>query len=151
MSMGGPTGDVGAAHARSACAMTRVDLRGEGMRQSFAVEIAATPQERAKGLMLRESMANDAGMLFIYESPRRAEFWMKNTLIPLDMIFADARGRIVKIHENAIPHDLTPIYGGENIQYVLEINGGLARRLGIKAGGVLRHPLIASDPVWPCQ
>ena len=71
--------------------------------------------------------------------------WMKNTLIPLDMIFADPSGSITHIHENAIPNDLTTIDGGANVQFVLEINGGLARRMGIGLGDQLAHPSIAGS------
>ncbi len=77
-------------------------------------------------------MAKSAGMLFLYEQPQRAVFWMKNTLIPLDMIFADATGVVRHVHANAIPHDETGIDGGADILAILEINGGLAARLGIR-------------------
>ena len=72
-------------------------------------------------------------MLFVYEGPRRVAFWMKNTLIPLDMIFADATGRVTRVHANAVPLDETPIDGGEGVQFVLEINGGLADAAGAGA------------------
>ncbi len=101
--------------------------------------------------MNREVMPRSAGMLFVYERPQRAVFWMKNTLIPLDMIFMDSAGTVTRIHENAIPLDLTGIDGGENVQFVLEINGGLAGRLGIVEGSVLRHPAIGPDAAWPCD
>ncbi len=99
--------------------------------------------------MGRESLPVDQGMLFVYESPRRAQFWMKDTLIPLDMIFADARGVVTRIHPMAQPLDLTPVDGGEGVKYVLEINGGLAGRIGLVPGAELRHPAIA-QPAWPC-
>jgi uncharacterized membrane protein (UPF0127 family) len=77
---------------------------------------------------------------------------MKNTLIPLDMIFADARGVVTRVHANAVPGDLTPVVGGENVQFTLEINGGLAARMGIVEGAELRHPAIAQETaVWPCE
>jgi uncharacterized membrane protein (UPF0127 family) len=137
--------------ADAACAQGRVDLRWPGGAESFSVELADDPAERARGLMFRESLDPAAGMLFVYESPRRAQFWMKNTLIPLDMIFADAAGRVTRVHSNAIPGDLTPIDGGEGVVYVLEINGGLADRLGIVPGAELRHPAIpAATAAWPC-
>ncbi len=139
------------AQAQMACATDRVDLRLPSGIQSFAVELADSPDERALGLMNRAEMPPEAGMLFVYESPRRAQFWMKNTLIPLDMIFADATGRVTHVHSNAIPGDLTPIDGGEGVVYVLEINGGLAGKLGIVPGADLRHPAIpASTATWPC-
>jgi uncharacterized membrane protein (UPF0127 family) len=101
--------------------------------------------------MFREDMARSAGMLFVYEAPQAAVFWMENTLIPLDMIFADASGRVTHVHSDARPLDRTPIDGGEGVQFVLEVNGGLAARLGIAPGAEMRHPAIPSDSaVWPC-
>nr|WP_233352325.1 DUF192 domain-containing protein [Pseudogemmobacter humi] len=129
----------------------RTPAAGDGMRQSFIVELAETPEARARGLMHRESLAPDAGMLFVYETPRRAEFWMKDTLIALDMVFADPAGLVTHVHENAVPGDLTPIPGGEGVKFVLEINGGLARRAGIVPGSQLRHPVIGKDALWPCE
>ena len=138
--------------AEAPCAPDRLDLRWEGGRESFAVELAATPEARSKGLMFRPAMDPGAGMLFIYESPRRAQFWMKNTLIPLDMIFADGSGTVTRVHSGAIPGDLTPIDGGEGVVYVLEINAGLADRLGIAPGTEFRHPAIpAATAAWPCD
>jgi uncharacterized protein len=141
-----------AAFADAACATGRVDLRWTGGRESFAVEVADDAAERAEGLMFRETMPLNEGMLFVYDAPRRPSFWMKNTLIPLDMIFADATGTVTRVHVNAVPQDLTGIDGGEGVQYVLEINGGLAAKLGIEAGAVLRHPAIPSaTAAWPCD
>lgn len=137
--------------AEAACATGRVDLRWPGGSESFAVEVADEPQERSRGLMFRESLDPAAGMLFVYESPRRASFWMKNTLIPLDMIFADATGTVTRVHSNAIPGDLRMIDGGTGVAFVLEINGGLAARLGIVPGAELRHPAIGPAAAWPCD
>ena len=133
----------------AACRDDQVELRWPGGQARFAVELADTDAERSRGLMFVESMPRSAGMLFVYESPRRATFWMKNTLIPLDMIFADASGRVTKVHTNAQPQDLTTIDGGDGVKLVLEINGGLAARLGISPGAEMRHPAIA-DPAWSC-
>jgi uncharacterized protein len=133
-----------------ACSDDRVEMRWDGGKASFSVEVADSPDERSKGLMFRDKMALSSGMLFVYDSPRRASFWMKNTLIPLDMVFADSAGRVTRVHANAVPGDLTSIDGGEGVQYILEINGGLARRLGIVEGAELRHPVIGADAVWPC-
>ena len=138
------------ARAESVCRPDQVDLRWEGGQARFGVEVADDDAERSLGLMGRESMRASAGMLFVYDSPRRATFWMKNTLIPLDMIFADATGRVTHVHAMAQPLDETVIDGGEGVKYVLEINGGLAKRLGIAPGAELRHPAIA-NPVWPCE
>ncbi len=133
------------------CAPERLDLRGPWGQARFRVEVADDPAERARGLMNRPEMAAGAGMLFVYERPQAVSFWMKNTLIPLDMIFADAGGRVVRIHENAVPLDTTPIFGGDSVQYVLEINGGTARALGISPGSEIRHPAIPPErAAWPC-
>jgi uncharacterized membrane protein (UPF0127 family) len=102
--------------------------------------------------MFREKMAASAGMIFVYDQPQHVQFWMKNTLIPLDMIFADAAGRVMRVHSNAVPHDETPIDGGPGVKFVIEINGGLAKRMGIAAGAELRHAAIAqTGAVWPCD
>ena len=98
------------------------------------MELAITPQEHERGLMYREHLAPDAGMLFISESPRRQVFWMKNTLIPLDMIFIGADWRIAGIVENAEPKTLSAREVAAPSQYVLEIGGGLSARYGIRAG-----------------
>ncbi len=141
---------AGAAGAE--CRPETLDLRGPFGTASFSVELADTPDERATGLMHRDSMASAAGMLFVYEQPQRASFWMKNTLIPLDMVFADSSGRVTRVHANAVPHDETPIDGGKDVALVLEINGGLAARLGLAEGAQMRHPSIAqAGAVWPCD
>lgn len=137
--------------AAATCRADHVQLRGDWGNVSFSVELAQTPQERGKGLMYRESMARNAGMLFIYEVPQPAAFWMKNTLIPLDMIFVDRTGVVTHVHSNAVPGDLTPIDGGPSVYAVLEINGGLAARYGIDTGSQMQHPAFAGGPaVWSC-
>lgn len=138
--------------AAAACAPGTVEVRGPAGMARFTVDVADDGAERAQGLMFRESMPASAGMLFVYEAPQRASFWMKNTLIPLDMIFADETGRVTRVHENAVPHDTTPIDGGDAVRFVLEINGGLAARMGIEAGAELRHPAIPQETAaWPCE
>ena len=139
------------ASAAPPCAPGRVDIRWDGGGESFAVEVADDAAERAQGLMFRESLDPGAGMLFVYEAPRRVSFWMKNTLIPLDMVFADAAGRVTAVHSMAVPLDETPIDGGEGVRFVLEINGGLAGRLGLAPGAELRHPAIGPGAAWPCD
>jgi uncharacterized membrane protein (UPF0127 family) len=137
--------------AQAACGDARVELRGDFGSVRFRVAVADTPNERAQGLMNVPEMPRMAGMLFVYERPQRVSFWMRNTLIPLDMIFADATGTVQRIHENAVPLDETPIPGGDDIQYVLEINGGLSEQLGLSEGDEMRHPAIAQDgAAWPC-
>ena len=133
-----------------ACDRQAVELRGPWGQARFAVEIADDPGERAQGLMHRESLGASRGMLFLYERPHRATFWMRNTLIPLDIIFLDARGIVTRIHENAQPLDETTIDGGPGVVAVLEINGGLARRIGVTEGSELRHPFFGAQAAWPC-
>lgn len=133
------------------CADDRVDLRGDWGSARFTVEVADDPEEMARGLMFRESMPASAGMLFVYQRPEQVSFWMKNTLIPLDMLFAGADGVVRRVHAEAKPLDETLIPGGNGIQYVLEINGGLAQRLGIGPGTEMRHPRIGQAAAWSCS
>jgi uncharacterized membrane protein (UPF0127 family) len=100
----------------------------------FTVELAITPAEQQRGLMFRKSLAPDRGMLFPYSKPQRAAFWMKNTLIPLDIIYIAPNGRVLSIARNAVPHDETPIPSGGVVGGVLEIAGGRAAQLGILPG-----------------
>ena len=138
--------------AAAECRETAVDLRGDWGSARFTVELADEPAERAQGLMNRPSMPRSEGMLFLYEAPQRATFWMRNTLIPLDMIFMDETGTVTRIHENAVPLDETTIDGGDGVLAVLEINGGLARAMGIDVGSELRHPALdQSRAAWPCE
>ncbi|MFV0245423.1 MAG: DUF192 domain-containing protein [Qingshengfaniella sp.] len=133
------------------CVPDRADLRGSWGHARFTVELALTDAERAQGLMHRTSLPRQAGMLFVYERPQRASFWMRNTLIPLDMIFLDATGTVTRVHENAVPLDETAIDGGRDVLAVLELNGGLAAQFGINEGSVLRHPMLPQDrAVWAC-
>ncbi|MFD0978646.1 DUF192 domain-containing protein [Tropicimonas aquimaris] len=136
--------------ASAECAEDQIDLRGDWGSARFSVEVADDNEERARGLMFRESLPRSAGMLFIYPQPQHASFWMKNTLIPLDMIFADARGVVTRVHSEAIPGDLTPIDGGRGVVAVLEINGGLAEALNIAPGTQMRHPALGEDAAWSC-
>lgn len=142
---------VGLRAAADECRDNQILLRGDWGQARFTVEVADDDVERSKGLMNRESMPGSAGMLFVYPAPGSIGFWMKNTLIPLDMIFADRTGTVRRVHHEAKPLDETPIFGGNDIQYVLEINGGLARSLGISEGSEMRHPAVDPDnAAWPC-
>ena len=100
----------------------------------FTVEVARSPEEQSRGLMHRQSLAPDAGMLFLYEVPQPASFWMKNTLIPLDILFIRPDGTIVNIAANTVPLSLEPVPSLEPVSAVLEIAGGRAAELGIKEG-----------------
>ena len=99
----------------------------------FTVDVAATPEQQERGLMFVRSLAGNRGMIFPYDPPQQVAFWMKNTLIPLDIIFIRADGKIARI-ANARPLDETPLPSGEPAAAVLEIRGGRAAELGIKAG-----------------
>jgi uncharacterized membrane protein (UPF0127 family) len=109
-----------------------------GPRQ-FAVEIATTPAERARGLMFRERLAPDAGMLFLYAVDQPVSMWMKNTLIPLDMLFIARDGRILKIAERTVPLSTTVIASDGEVAAVLELNGGTADRVGLRPGDRVRY------------
>ena len=142
---------AGGALAQDACVRDEVRVVSQSATHLFSIEVADTAKERAQGLMFRESMPESHGMLFVYANPAPVNFWMKNTLIPLDMIFTDQRGVIVTIHENAIPLDETPIFGGEAIFSVLELKGGVSKAKNIKVGDVLLHPAYDFYTSVPCE
>lgn len=110
-----------------------------GSRHKFTVELALTLQQQARGLMYREHMDDDRGMLFLYEVEQPLSFWMMNTLIPLDIIFIDEKGVIINI-QHGKPRNTTPLPSSRPALAVLELNGGLCARLGIRAGDRLLHP-----------
>ena len=125
------------------CTVTSLVIETEQDVLTFAIEVAATPESREFGLMNRTGLPTDAGMLFVFPPDTSVAFWMKNTLIPLDMLFVDETGVISFIKHNAQPNDLTPVpsKSGIKARAVLEINGGLARNLGIIEGSTV-------SPVW---
>lgn len=147
---------VSGAHAltplKPPCKTDRATISGGFGKAAFNVDVAADEQSRAQGLMHVEAMPLSKGMLFVYQRPQIMSFWMRNTLIELDMLFLDGFGVVQHIHHRAQPLDETPISPGNMMLIgVLEINGGLAKRLGIKAGDVLRHPsFISLDDPWFC-
>lgn len=109
--------------------------RADETLATFKVELATDNESRSQGLMFRKKLARDRGMLFIYDEPGYRAFWMKNTLIPLDMLFFNKAGKLVYIHENARPHDLTPIAPkSSDICAILEIAGGEALKQNIRVG-----------------
>jgi len=109
-------------------------IHGSGRAVEVSLEVAATPEERARGLMYRNSLAEDSGMLFIFDQDANQIFWMKNTLIPLDMLFIARDGTVVGVHANATPLSTANIAVGKPSRYVLEVPGGWAERHGIAAG-----------------
>ncbi len=106
-------------------------IAAAGQTHLFNVEVARTEEEQDRGLMFRTSLPEDGGMIFPFKKPRIGSFWMKNTLIPLDMIFIRADGSIDRIAENTIPESLEPVVSGGEVSAVLELRGGTAARLGI--------------------
>ena len=111
-----------------------------GQTHAFQVEIAGSPEEKARGLMYRKSLTPDAGMLFLYGKARRQSMWMKNTLIPLDMLFIARDGLIKHIHERAVPRSLDVISSRGRVTAVLELRGGSVAKLGIRKGDRVDHP-----------
>lgn len=112
----------------------RLTISSHGKKHRFTVEVARTVEEQAQGLMYRSSLAPDRGMIFPFETPRQASFWMKNTLIPLDMVFIRADGSIANIEANTVPLSLQPVYSDGEVTAVLEIAGGRSAELGIAPG-----------------
>lgn len=124
---------------------------------TVGVEIADDEAERARGLMYRRDLADGRGMLFIYDHPRAVSFWMRNTFIPLDLVFLDQAGVVRHIHRNAVPLDETPIPGAAagdpnpRRRMILEIGGGEADRLGLAVGQPMAHPRLQQDlAALPC-
>src|SRR5436309_239154 len=109
-------------------------IRGPGGAVEVSLEVAATPAERERGLMYRRSLAEGRGMLFVFDEDEDHAFWMKNTLIPLDMLFIARDGTVVGIHPNATPLSTANIGVGKPSRYVLEVPGGWAARHAIAAG-----------------
>jgi uncharacterized protein len=111
----------------------------------YTVELALTAEQRAVGLMNRESMAEDHGMLFRFETVRPITMWMRNTLIPLDMIFIREDGTVAGFHENAEPLSESIIASPEPVKFVLELNGGKAAEIGLAPGDTVQHPFMQSS------
>jgi uncharacterized membrane protein (UPF0127 family) len=113
-------------------------------KKSLKLELAATNRARQKGLMHRKQLAPLDGMLFQFPTTDNHSFWMKNTLIPLDMIFVDASHRIVYIAANTTPHSLTPIASGQPVTTIIEIEGGRSARDGITVGDKVNYEIPAT-------
>jgi uncharacterized membrane protein (UPF0127 family) len=122
-----------------------VAMTGQGERR-FSIEIADEPSERQAGLMFRKTMADDHGMLFVFEATQPVGFWMKNTILPLDLIFIGQDGRIKAIQRGE-PFSEAVISPGEPVRFVLELKAGTAAKDGIADGDLVKHPAIAQAPV----
>lgn len=133
----GKPADAGAPHAAQESPIIPLTIRSDGKVNHFEVEVARTAEEQAKGLMFRKELPANGGMLFPFDPPRVASFWMKNTVIPLDMIFIRPDGTIAHIAANTEPYSLAPVSSGQMNGAVLEIAGGRAAELGIKEGDVV--------------
>ncbi len=123
---------------------TQLSIQSATGEHTFTVEVVDTTETRAQGLMYRQELADDAGMLFDFKQERPVSFWMRNTFIPLDMLFIEADGTVLNIHVNARPHDTTSIPSAGPVQFVLEIPGGRSVELGIEAGDQVTHPRITA-------
>lgn len=117
----------------------------DGKSHVFMVELAVTPRQREQGLMNRREMAEDQGMLFAFGETRQVFMWMKNTYLPLDMLFIAKDGKVRAIKENAEPLSEAIIDSQGPIDYVLELNGGTVKRLGIRAGNRVQNELLESQ------
>jgi uncharacterized membrane protein (UPF0127 family) len=142
-----------APHAGTADAKMRTDrlwlATGAGKETPIEVEIADTPEEKRLGLMFRTDLPEGTGMLFPYGEPREVAMWMHNTYIPLDMVFIRADGTVHRIEARAEPMSDRVINSDGPVSAVLELPGGAAERLGIKAGDRVRHPLFKSAAPAP--
>jgi uncharacterized membrane protein (UPF0127 family) len=132
--------------APSGLSLVPLQIQSGGRTHDFTVEVALTPEQQAQGLMFRESLGPNEGMIFPFPSPRPASFWMKNTLIPLDMIFIRPDGTIGRIAVNTVPRSLEPVAFNEPTAAVLELAGGRSVQLGIKAGDRVSWPAGPSRP-----
>jgi uncharacterized protein len=133
-----------AAGTAAAAEVQKLDIVTSHGPQHFSVELATSESEREIGLMYRQNLAADAGMLFLYPGEQEVEFWMKNTLIPLDMLFIGADGRIRHIEERAVPLTETPISSIYPVKAVLEVNGGTVERLGIHPGDIVHNAALGT-------
>lgn len=120
--------------------LTTLTIASANKQHSFTVEVANTAEEQARGLMFRKELAPDKGMLFPFAQERMASFWMKNTIIPLDIIFIRGDGSIESIAANTTPYSLDSVESGEPVVAVLELAGGRAAELAIKPGDMVEWP-----------
>jgi len=122
-----------------------IAVTGQGERR-FSIEVADDPSERQAGLMFRKDMADDHGMLFVFDATQPVGFWMRNTVMPLDLVFIGQDGRIKAIRHGE-PFSDAVISPGEPVRFVLELKAGTATRQDIVEGDLMKHPIIATAPV----
>lgn len=118
----------------------------KGETHKFTVELALTEPQLEYGLMYRDSMPADHGMLFDFGAPRPVMMWMKNTKLPLDMLFLDRNGVVTHIQENAVPYSEAIISSGGPVAYVIELNAGIVRKLGLAVGDKATSATISAKP-----
>ena len=135
---------AGGVQAQATFDRSTLTIETLGESHEFDIELALTPAQQSQGLMFRRQMAANAGMLFFHRRDTVATMWMRNTFLPLDMLFVAADGRIVHIAERTVPQSLTAISAGRQVRAVLEINAGTVRRLAIRSGDRLIHPLFGN-------
>lgn len=140
---GSSAGDAGQVKSEAGLAVIPVTMTQDGKQHVFSAEVAATPAQQEQGLMYRKALAPDAAMLFPFPQPKFASFWMKNTLIPLDIVFIRRNGTIDKIAENTVPMSEIPIASGGEVAAVLELAGGTAERLGLDDTATVRWTVPA--------
>ncbi len=131
--------------AGTADAVDRVPLTivtADGRSHEFAVEVADNAEARGRGLMFREALADDHGMLFVFPRRQRIAMWMRNTPLPLDMLFIGQDGTVSSIHERAVPYSEETIVSRKRVRYVLEVIGGTVDRLGLAVGDRIDSPAI---------
>ena len=115
-------------------------ITSNGSRHNFLVEVARTDEEKKIGLMFRKTLAQNAGMLFLYKREAIRLMWMKNTFIPLDILFIDKKGVIKRVVKRTVPHSLATISSRQSVLAVLELRGGITSSLDIKKGDRIEHP-----------
>ena len=135
---------LGSASRLSAIDLQPLEIVSKTGVHTFAVEVALTPEDQAKGLMFRRELPEGQGMLFDFQREQPATFWMKNTYVSLDMIFIRADGRILRIAENTVPLSEALVPSGGPVRAVLEVVAGTAKKLGIAPGDRVAHPIFSS-------
>ena len=141
LSFGGPAAAQTGQPMRLAVDSAPLIAETDGGERQFSIEVADNNEERSRGLMFRRDLPDTRGMLFVFENTRRVAFWMKNTPLPLDLVFID-EGGVVRSIKQGVPFSEAPIAAEGPVRFVLELHEGTARKAGIRPGDRLRHPEI---------